>query len=216
MGMEVNYEKDSKERIPFEHYLEAFRKADPMEIAERCGVPYDKNAGTFSIRLMGVNYTVAWPSYEILHEKEERIGYYPLEIRANARILLLRFLTEGGAAPTTGKFLTYREVPWGEVYFKQFQGRCLFRLAFGFGNKLQVFRQIMERVGASPIGSGDAGYDLEFMPGLQVRLILWEGDDEFPPSAQILFSDNFPVAFTQGEDMAVVGDVTIDMLKALS
>lgn len=54
------------------------------------------------------------------------------------------------------------------------------------------------------------------MPGLQVRLILWEGDDEFPPSAQILFSDNFPVAFTQGEDMAVVGDVTIDMLKALS
>lgn len=216
MGMEVNYEKDSKERIPFEHYLEAFRKADPMEIAERCGVPYDKNAGTFSIRLMGVNYTVAWPSYEILHEKEERIGYYPLETRANARILLLRFLTEGGAAPTTGKFLTYREVPWGEVYFKQFQGRCLFRLAFGFGNKLQVFRQIMERVGALPIGSGDAGYDLEFMPGLQVRLILWEGDDEFPPSAQILFSDNFPVAFTQGEDMAVVGDVTIDMLKALS
>lgn len=216
MGMEVNYEKDSKERIPFEHYLEAFRKADPMEIAERCGVPYDENKGVFSIRLMGVNYTVAWPSYDIQHEEEERIGYYPLETRANARILLLRFLTEGGAAPTTGKFLTYREVPWGEVYFKQFQGRCLFRLAFGFGNKLQVFRQIMERVGASPIGSGDAGYDLEFMPGLQVRLILWEGDDEFPPSAQILFSDNFPVAFTQGEDMAVVGDVTIDMLKALS
>ena len=41
-------------------------------------------------------------------------------------------------------------------------------------------------------------------------------DDEFPPSAQILFSDNFPAAFTQGEDMAVVGDVTIDMLKALA
>ena len=33
MGMEVNYEKDSKERIPFEHYLEEFRQADPEEIA---------------------------------------------------------------------------------------------------------------------------------------------------------------------------------------
>ena len=54
------------------------------------------------------------------------------------------------------------------------------------------------------------------MKGLFVRLILWAGDDEFPPSAQILFSDNFPAAFTQGEDMAVVGDVTIDMLKALA
>ena len=57
---------------------------------------------------------------------------------------------------------------------------------------------------------------MEFLKGLQVQLILWEGDDEFPPSAQILFSDNFPVAFTQGEDMAVVGDVVNDMLKALS
>ena len=105
---------------------------------------------------------------------------------------------------------------WGEVYFKQFQGRCLFRLAFGFGGKLDAFREIMERVGAQAISSGDVGYELEFMKGLFVRLILWAGDDEFPPSAQILFSDNFPAAFTQGEDMAVVGDVTIDMLKALA
>ena len=102
------------------------------------------------------------------------------------------------------------------MYFKQFQGRCLFRLAFGFGNRLQVFREIMERVGAKPLKVGNAGFELEFLKGLQVQLILWEGDDEFPPSAQILFSDNFPVAFTQGEDMAVVGDVVNDMLKALS
>ena len=216
MGMEVNYEKDSKERIPFEHYLEAFRQADPEEIAVRCALPYDPENKTFQICLMGVNYTVAWPSYEIIHEESDQTGYYPLETKANARILLLRYLTEGGAAPSTGKFLTYREIPWGEVYFKQFQGRCLFRLAFGFGNRLQVFREIMERVGAKPLKAGNAGFELEFLKGMQVQQNLWEGDDEFPPSAQILFSDNFPVAFTQGEDMAVVGVVVNDMLKALS
>ncbi len=216
MGMEVNYEKDSKERIPFEHYLEAFRQTDPEEIAVRCALPYDPENKTFQVCLMGVNYTIVWPSYEIIHEEGDQTGYYPLETKANARILLLRYLTEGGAAPSTGKFLTYREIPWGEVYFKQFQGRCLFRLAFGFGNRLQVFREIMERVGAKPIKAGNAGFELEFLKGLQVQLILWEGDEEFPPSAQILFSDNFPVAFTQGEDMAVVGDVVNDMLKALS
>src|SRR5699024_1166810 len=115
----------------------------------------------------GVNYTVAWPSYEIIHEESDQTGYYPLETKANARILLLRYLTEGGAAPSTGKFLTYREIPWGEVYFKQFQGRCLFRLAFGFGNRLQVFREIMERVGAKPLKAGNAGFEMEFLKGLQ-------------------------------------------------
>ncbi|MFQ9393460.1 MAG: DUF3786 domain-containing protein [Lachnospiraceae bacterium] len=36
----------------------------------------------------------------------------------------------------------------------------------------------------------------------------------FPPSAQILFSDNFPLSFS-AEDMAVVGDITIGTMKKL-
>jgi len=48
-----------------------------------------------------------------------------------------------------------------------------------------------------------------------MRFILWEGDEEFPPSAQILFEDNFPYAY-QAEDMAVAGDVSITTLKVLA
>ncbi len=32
---DLNYEKDSKERMPWEHYTEEFAKADPAEIAGR-------------------------------------------------------------------------------------------------------------------------------------------------------------------------------------
>ena len=56
-------------------------------------------------------------------------------------------------------------------------------------------------------------YQLEIFPGYLVQMILWEGDEEFPPSSQILFSDNFPVSFA-AEDMAVMGDVIIGSLKA--
>lgn len=34
--MEFPYEKDNKERIPFEHYLSEYQKIDPKEAAERC------------------------------------------------------------------------------------------------------------------------------------------------------------------------------------
>ena len=57
------------------------------------------------------------------------------------------------------------------------------------------------------------GYELSIYPGYQIQMLLWEGDDEFPPSSQILFSDNFPVSFA-AEDMAVMGDVIIGSLKA--
>lgn len=214
--MEFPYEKDSKERLPYEHYLEIYQGLDPEDMSRRTRIPYDKERGVFTLHLMGVTYEASWPSYEVHHKDREDIGNYPLESAANARILVLRYLTEGAFAPSTGKFLTYREIPWGEVYFRQFQGRCIFRLAYGFGSKLDKFREIMDRLNALELPNGDAGYEFEFMDGLYLRFLLWEGDEEFPPSAQILFSDNFPTAFVQGEDMAVVGDVSIGVLKALS
>lgn len=213
--MNLDYDKDSKERIPYEHYMGLYQKLTLEEISGRTGIPYDAEKKTFALRLMGIPYEISWPDYEVKHT-EEGYGYYPLEDAVNARILVLRFLVEGAIGASTGKFLTYREIPWGQVYFKQFQGRCLMRLAFGFGNNLKKFEEIMEKIGAEKISNGDAGYEFEFLNDLKLRFILWAGDDEFPPSAQILFSDNFPMAFTQGEDMAVVGDVSINMLKALS
>ena len=73
----------------------------------------------------------------------------------------------------------------------------------------------MKKIGAQPLSLGDFSYEFELLPGLRLQFILWQGDDEFPPSSQILFSDNFSVAFT-AEDMAVIGDITIGSLKTLS
>lgn len=213
--MVFDYDKDSKERVPYEYYLERYQKEDPLAISDRTQIPYDEKAGVFTLRLMGCTYQISWPDYQIKAVPENVICHYPLENAANARILVLRYFLEGIAAPASGKFLTYREMPWGEVYFRQFQGRCIFRLAYGFGGKLDQFQSIMERLGGVRIEYGDCGYEFEFMNNLRLRFILWAGDDEFPPSAQILFADNFSAAF-HGEDMAVVGDVSIGVLKALS
>ena len=63
-----------------------------------------------------------------------------------------------------------------------------------------------------PLKYGDASCQIELMPGYELRLIVWEGDDEFPPNAQIVFSDNFPIAFS-AEDRTVAGDLIIAELK---
>ena len=127
---------------------------------------------------------------------------------------LIRMIANGIAAAPTGKYLTYREVPWGTVYLQQFTGRCISRLAFSYGNRLADFCAVMERMGAKKLTMGDASYEFEFINGYFVQFILWAGDDEFPPSAQILFSDNFPLSFS-AEDMAVLGDITIGTMKKL-
>lgn len=212
--MEFPYEKDNKERIPLEHYLEEYRKIDPKEAALRCGVEYDEEKQQFHIRLMGYSYLADYPEFALHPEKGEE-GPMHFSEMVPAKIIILRFLISGQSVKSTGKYLTYREVPWGEVYFRQFEGRCLTRLKFAFGFKLEQFAAAMEKLGARKISMGDAAYEFEFVNGLHVRFILWAGDDEFPPSSQILFEDNFPYAY-QAEDLAVVGDISITTLKVLA
>lgn len=209
---ELNYEKDSKERMPWEHYMEQYHKADPAEISARLEIPYDMETKQFTLKFFGTVYQISYPEFQVSHVADD-LGYYPLEEMIYAKILTIRFLLEGSRSSGTGKYKTYREMPWGEVYLRQFDGRCIKRLAFSYGNRISEFDKIMEHIGAVPVKHGDTAYEIEIYPGYQVQMILWEGDEEFPPSSQILFSDNFPVSF-QAEDMAVMGDVIIGSLKA--
>lgn len=212
--MNLDYDKDSKERVPFEHYLEEYRKIDPAEAARRTGIPYDSEKGAFCIRFLQREYLVSWPDFTVAKTEDQEAKYSALTEMIPAKILVIRFLCKGAASVGTGNFLTYREVPWGEFYFKPFQGRCLMRLAYGYGGKLDLFAEQMETIGARKMESGDASYEFELLNDYFVRFILWAGDDEFPPSAQILFSDNFPLSFS-AEDLAVVGDVSIGTLKKI-
>ena len=214
--MEFPYEKDNKERIHFEHYLSEYQKLNPKEAAKRCGVEYDEERQQFHIRLMGYRYLVDFPEFAVHKEDEDEEGAFLLLDMVPAKIIVLRFLLSAQVVKSSGKYLTYREVPWGEVYFRQFEGRCLMRLKFGFGFKLDKFAEGMEKLpGVKKLSLGDVSYEFEFINGLHVRFILWAGDEEFPPSSQILFEDNFPYAY-QAEDLAVVGDISITTLKKLT
>jgi hypothetical protein len=129
----------------------------------------------------------------------------------------MRYLCGGRHAEPTGKQLSYHDISWGEVYYRNFEGRCLKRLANAFGNDLGGFKNIMQAnpgLKAVPLDKGDAGYRFEFISGFYMSFLLWAGDDEFPPSAQILFDDNFGLTFT-AEDIAVTCETAISRLKDL-
>ena len=54
--MDFPYEKDSKERLPYEHYIKIYQSMKPEDMASRANIPYDAEKRLFTIRLMGVTY----------------------------------------------------------------------------------------------------------------------------------------------------------------
>ncbi len=101
----MNYEKDSKERMPWEHYTEELQKADPKEIASRLSIPYDEETKKLTLNFLGTVYHISWPDFQVTHAKDDK-GFYPLEEMIYAKILTIRFLLNGVKSESTGKFKT--------------------------------------------------------------------------------------------------------------
>ena len=191
------YAPDNLIGRPLEHYLALFREADCTEIAERTGIPCVD--GRFSLRVLGEEKQITWPDFADEGWKDKE------------RILFLRFLLEGKKPRPVSGFVTYRELPWGEVYDRQFHNRCIFRLAGTYGTRAAVFAAQCEALGGVRLSGSGTGYEFAFLPGLSVRMVLWEGDEDFPASAQILFSDNFPDAFSS-EDCVIICETILGRL----
>ncbi len=207
--------ENNKEEVPFEYYLEKYHKLDPKEASERCNVPYDEETGKFLIRLMGYEYEISYPEFTITPKTEKEDACLLPMTNIPSRTFLMRFLLEGKYVKSSGNYMTFREVPtYGELYLQPFTGRCISRLTYGFGYKLEAFKKAMDKLGATPIAMGDVAYEFELINNYHMRFIFWEADDEFPPSAQILYEDNFQYGF-HAEDMVVAGDISISTVKGL-
>jgi len=198
---------------PLEYYRERIRELDPEEASKRTGITFDPENGRFTLEVLGHTIFAKWPEFKL--EPSDEKSCPKILYGFSMHILTMRFLIEGAAAPASGEFKAYRDLPWGELYDKNFQGRCIKRFAYGFGFSPEKFEKAAEALGGVRLEMGDISFDLPFFGGVICRLILWTPDDEFPPSAQFLFSDNTPVAFN-AEDLAAVGDVVIGALKEMS
>ena len=193
--------ENHKEEVPFSFYEEKFKALDPAEVTQRLPfVGFDGSA--FTMELLGTAYTITWPAYSI-----DPVPALPVQT------FLLRRLLEGTAKESQGTWKTFREMPWGEMYHKPYSGRVLSRAAYGFGFKLAAFAAACEKLGAKKLSHGDAGYEFEFFGPFKMQILLWEGDDEFPPNAQVLYTDNFADCFA-AEDRVVAGDILISHIKA--
>ena len=197
--------ENHKEEVPFVHYEQLLRGLDPAEAVARTGVKWDGKE--FYVNLLGREFAISHPDYAIRALDGGALPPLPTQT------FLLRCLLESKTAPWSGTWKTFREMPWGEMYIKPYTGRVLTRAAFTFGTRVAAFRAACEKMGALKLPHGDAGYQFELVPGYHIQILVWEGDDEFPPNAQVIYSDNFAEGFA-AEDRVVAGDILISTIKA--
>ena len=197
--------ENHKEEVPFAHYEEAFQNLNAQEAAARTGAKWDGKE--FYVNLLGREFAISHPEYSLRAMDGGKLPPLPTQT------FLLRYLLESRQVAWAGEWKTFREMPWGEMYIKPYTGRVLTRAAFTFGTRVADFKAAAEKMGAEAVKHGDAGFEFNLIGGYKMRILVWEGDDEFPPNAQILYSDNFAEGFT-AEDRVVAADILNAAIKS--
>ena len=185
----------------------AWRKLSDSNIHELC----DGAGATFhnsEILLPSFNQTIRID----IGTKSMRIGSDELAIFD--RILALHYLLGCDGTRLSGNLISFAQAPGGEVYYSAFKKRSIDRLTEMFGDDPDSLTRIGALLGGEPLKMATAAVKLSVFPILPVVALIWQGDDEVAPAANMLF-DESATRILATEDLAVVASsVVAKLVKA--
>jgi hypothetical protein len=136
------------------------------------------------------------------------------EIPIQEQVLLLHYMS-GRPLTEFSKWVAYREISGASFYYSAFVKRAIDPLKKVFGTQLKILKHTAKKLNAKTVEYGDLGLEFPILPNIAIRIIMWKGDDEFSPEANILFPNNINEMLS-AEDIAWLAGMLIYRLIALS
>jgi hypothetical protein len=184
---------------------------NPKRLAARSRTAYILADGQEAIILpyFGQGRRVTWPEIGVAPVDGE--GVIPL----TEQILILHYLLKTTGEMLTGQSIDFRQVPEGSFYWPAFVSRAKKPLLETFGSDPQFYLKVAAQLGGEPLGLGDAAARFTAFPLVPVTHVLWRGDEEFPPEANILFDETIP-RHLPTEDIAALAGASVYRLMGVA
>jgi hypothetical protein len=195
------------------NYLQSFNLAcatirgmDLKERARKAGADYQRveDGEKITLEFFSEPYQISCPQIEFYSPSKKTVSLV-------TRILLLHYLIRADGTPMTGKWVGYKDIPGGLLYASVFARRVTDPLVRRFGRSAKWFKEAGIQLRGETAGVGDASFILKAFPFIPIQYVLWEGDDEFPPAAQLLFDASVD-HYLSLEDIVVLGQITTGRL----
>jgi hypothetical protein len=171
--------------------LAAEQLAATGDLKQRClksGAAYKREDSKEIITLEFLNqsYQVTLPDIDV-----SLVGSQA-EVPTSDKVLILHYLTLASGTPLSGKPIAFQELPEGANYLRTFSKRSIEPLVKYFGGEPERLVKVARRLGGQKVDYGDAAVKIDGFKLVPVTLVLWGGDEEFPPRGNILFDSTIP------------------------
>ena len=185
------------------------QQINPKRLENRTGAQHFVEAAHEGLLLpyFGQARRITWPEVMVTPGDGQR------EIPLTEQILILHYLLHASGEPLTGRTVDFRQVPEGGFYWSAFVSRAKKPLLETFGQDLELYLKVAQELGGQPENLGDAAARYLAFPLVPVTHVLWRGDEEFPPEANILFDETISRHLST-EDIAALAGASVYRLMA--
>jgi len=129
-------------------------------------------------------------------------------LRIPDQVLLLHYLIKASGVPVSDQLITFREVPSGSFYYSAFIRRAIMPMVKCFGGRPSLLDEVAKVMGQESSSPGDKSLKVFALPRVPVVLSLWNGDEEFPPEANLYF-DKSIASYLPTEDIAYLAGAVV-------
>lgn len=181
----------------------------PEEAARRAGVFFNPEKKFFRVPFLGREYMVTFPEGEISTGREGE------DVSLTDRVCILHYLTRASDVSPAGRYVTFKELPNGSIYTGPFNNRAIRPLVSIFGPRPEMLVRAGEMLGGRKADVGDRSVTVNVFPKVPITFVVWEGDEEFPPSGNILYDATAPLHL-ETEDYALLPGLAVYAMKKLA
>jgi hypothetical protein len=190
-----------------EEARETLRQVKPGKLVLRSGCELDAD-GNFRLAFFWREYAVSSDDFAVRRTDTGE------EVSSFTQSLILTYLVTADGTTPSSRWIGFRELPDGMFYTQAFQGYSGDRLVRELPGGFEAFRRAAEALGGEPLALGDAGYAFTVLPRIHLAVVYWEGDEEFPSQARVLFEDT-AACYLPTDGLAILGSQLVGrVLKA--
>jgi hypothetical protein len=167
----------------------------------------DRDGGiTLSLLFLNQELRISWPDLEFSYDNAQ------MECTLQQQILILHYLERAWSSngpAVTGDWCAFQDIPDGRFYLDAFAKRAKVPLVQTFGHQPETLIELaIKAYGAERSEHGDGSVVMKALPKVPLSLILWKGDDEFPPEGNVLF-DRSVSKLLSAEDVAWLAGMVV-------
>lgn len=183
--MEHNQDKALKQAA------DKLRSSHVDEVCLRCGV--GKTNKGLKIEYFNKKYEISLPS----------VTFTPSSLSVVSRLLILHYLTSNGKKEMSEEFVGFRDLPGGMFYYSAYRKQGPERIVKAFRDEPKKIYSAAKLFGGEKARFGDASVKFKVLPHIDVMIVLYHADEEFPEEAYVLFKNNI-INFLSLKDISML------------